>query len=458
MTRPLLIFCLLLSTLVAAQKTPATPAFQFPIKASENRRHFVDQAGKPFLFQADTGWLLFVNLTRSEAREYLMDRKKRGFTTLLTQFSAHPDKPNRAGQKPFLGNDFGQTNENYFTHIEDVLRIADSLNLLVAVAPFWHSCCRDGYGSPGKYFDQNGPEKSRQLGEYLGRRFRNHNNLVWIMGGDNDPGSDRAAIDALATGLHQTAHRQMITYHASATHSSTDVFDPATPWLSFSMVYTYWRGKPNIWLPPDQVPEVYEVCLNEFNRSDRMPFILGEAQYEGFEGNDKSTADQPRRQAWWAMLSGAAGHAYGTPVYAFPNNWREYGSLAGLGSMSHLSTLFAALPWWRLVPDQWHRIMPEGYGTYGDKDWAPTALLDDGSLAISYLPTARPITVDLTQFSGTGVEARWLNPRTGEYITKGKLPRTRQKITPPGAGDWVLILRADSFRDWLAALPTPRDK
>ncbi len=457
MIRLFLFLLLFFSRPVSAQKTPALTAFQFPVKASETKRHFVDQAGKPFLIHADTGWQLFIKLTLAEAREYLIDRKQRGFTTVLTQFSAHPDIANRAGQKPFMGTpDFGQTNDAYFMHIEEVLRVADSLNLLVAVAPFWQSCCRDGYGSPGRFFEQNGPEKARQLGDYLGRRFRNHNNLIWIMGGDNDPGSDRAVIDALAMGIHLTAHRQLITYHASATHSSTDVFDPATPWLSFSMLYTYWRGKPNIWLPADQVPEVYEICLREFNRSDRMPFILGEAQYEGFEGNDKSTAEQPRRQAWWAMLSGAAGHAYGTPVYAFNADWRLHNSLPGLKSMSYLSTLMAAVPWWRLIPDQWHRIVPEGYGTYGGKDWVSTAFLDDGSLSISYLPTARPVTVDLTQLSGAGVEVRWLNPRTGEYFTRGKLPRTKQKISPPGAGDWVLILRADSFRDWLAALPTPK--
>jgi hypothetical protein len=447
----------LLANLSLAQKPQISATVQFPIKVSENKRYFVDQTGKPFLFHADTGWLLFTKLTRAEAREYLIDRRNRGFTTILTQFSPNPDQTNRAGQKPFLSvNDFGQPNNDYFAHIEDVLRVADSLNLLVAAAPFWLGCSRDGYGMPGQLFEQNGPEKARQLGEYLGRRFRTVNNLVWIMGGDNDPGSDRAVIDALAIGLHLTAHRQLITYHAAPTHSSTDVFAPSTNWLAFSTVHAYWRGKTGLWLAPDQVPEVYEACLREYNRSDRMPFVLGQAQYEGYETEDKTTPDLPRRQAWWAMLSGAAGHAYGTPIHAFTTDWRKHNSLPGLASMNHLTALMTSIPWWRLIPDQWHRVVVENHGNFGSRDWVSAAVLDDGSLALAYLPTARPLTVDLAQLSGSGVEIRWMNPRTGESVSKGKLPRTRQKIAPPGPGDWVLMLRADSFRDWIAARPASK--
>ena len=44
----------------------------FPLKISENRRHFVTQQGKPFLYHADTGWQIFTKLTTEEAIEYLL--------------------------------------------------------------------------------------------------------------------------------------------------------------------------------------------------------------------------------------------------------------------------------------------------------------------------------------------------------------------------------------------------
>ncbi len=35
---------------------------KFPLQVSENRRHLVDQGGVPFLYNADTPWMLFTHL------------------------------------------------------------------------------------------------------------------------------------------------------------------------------------------------------------------------------------------------------------------------------------------------------------------------------------------------------------------------------------------------------------
>lgn len=49
----------------------------FPLKISENKRYLEDQAGRPFLYNADTGWKLFNKLKKNEVIEYLIDWKKR---------------------------------------------------------------------------------------------------------------------------------------------------------------------------------------------------------------------------------------------------------------------------------------------------------------------------------------------------------------------------------------------
>ena len=41
----------------------------FPLKISQNRRHLVDPKGAPFLYHADTPWMLFVKLSEAEAKE-----------------------------------------------------------------------------------------------------------------------------------------------------------------------------------------------------------------------------------------------------------------------------------------------------------------------------------------------------------------------------------------------------
>lgn len=82
---------------------------------------------------------------------------------------------------------------------------------------------------------------------------------------------------------------------------------------------------------------------------------------------------------------------------------------------------------------------------------AVTALADDGSFALSYLPSPRPLTVDLGRLAGERVQAAWFNPRTGETTTIDETPgKTRRTFTPPGEGDWVLVLDT-AARD----LPTP---
>ncbi len=80
-TTPTLLLCsLLIVSGPPLTATDAPPAF--PLKVSENRRHLVDQQGTPFLYQADTPWMLFTKLTETEAKEYITRRKEQGFTAL----------------------------------------------------------------------------------------------------------------------------------------------------------------------------------------------------------------------------------------------------------------------------------------------------------------------------------------------------------------------------------------
>jgi hypothetical protein len=71
-------------------------------------------------------------------------------------------------------------------------------------------------------------------------------------------------------------------------------------------------------------------------------------------------------------------------------------------------------------------------------------------LAIAYLPTGRPIEIDMAKMSGPRVRAQWYDPTTGRYATVRGSPFTpagRRRFTVPGrnhAGDedWVLVLTA----------------
>lgn len=420
---------------------------RFPLELSENRRHLVDPRGSPFLYHADTPWMIFMKLTEPEAKEYIARRKEQGFTALQVMLTGFLGMTNRGGQLPFAGTppeqDFTQPNETFFAHVDRVIAEAREQGLLLSIAPAWSGCCGEGWAGREKDgtlkpLNANGAEKSRDLGRWLGRRYGRFDHVMWILGGDNDPNNARAEIRALGLGLKETAPKQLITYHAASSHSSTDVWPADERWLDVSMVYSYFRGFNKAWIKNQ--PDIYEVSHAEYAKIPVRPFFLGESTYEGEHGAWGS-AVQARKQAYWCFLSGGFGHAYGSPNWNMPAHWREVLDLPGAVSLKHLRTLLESRPWWKLVPDVSNLVAVDGRGAFATNDYAVTALAADGSFALSYLPTQRRLTIDLSKVSGERVLASWFNPRTGETTRIGEFAdKNLHAFQPSSDGDWVLVL------------------
>jgi hypothetical protein len=142
-------------------------------------------------------------------------------------------------------------------------------------------------------------------------------------------------------------------------------------------------------------------------------------------------------------------------VWAFISDWRTHLNDPGAVQNQYLQGLLLPRAWFDLVPDRSHAVVSAGYGNYStasnnnqDNDYAPTARTADGSLVITYMPTARTITVNMAQLTAA-VTARWYDPTTGSYtsIAGSPLANTSTRMfTPPamphadGATDWVLVL------------------
>ncbi|MFN4144578.1 MAG: DUF4038 domain-containing protein [Runella sp.] len=407
----------------------------FPLKISKNGRYLTDRLGRPFLLNADAGWTILHKLKIEEARAYLSARHAQQFNTIFVQLlPPEPDQTNAYGVFPFeVKNDFSTPNERYFKYVEEIVREAAKRQMLVALVPAWLGCCGTNW------FEvqfRNGLEKCRNYGIFLGNRFGKFPNIVWIMGGDRDPLREEAVQRAMAEGIKSVASHQLMTFHAASSHSSTDVF-PNESWLDFSMVYSYFRGKQNVWTP--NMPQVYEVALAENDKNPHKTFILGESQYEDEDvGNDQMV----RRQAYWTLLSGGSGHCYGSSLWAFKSNWQQVLELPGANQIRLFFKIFSHLPWYLFRPDTTSELLIEGRGTFGSDEYSTVALLPNRRMAAIYLPTSRTVKVDVEKINGTNIRALWINPRTNKRWIGGYFkPKGTRELTPPMLdGDWLLLL------------------
>ena len=102
-------------------------------------------------------------------------------------------------------------------------------------------------------------------------------------------------------------------------------------------------------------------------------------------------------------------------------------------------------PWHRLVPDQKNEFAVAGSGPFATNNFATTAIASDRSFAMTYFPSKRKITYEMSRLGGKRVDAWWFNPRTGEAAQAGVFEAAgRKDFEPPGEAaphdDWVLLL------------------
>jgi hypothetical protein len=270
----------------------------------------------------------------------------------------------------------------------------------------------------------NGPAKCRQYGRFVGNRYRDFDNILWLMGGDRNPDEAYREVDAMALGIKETDRRHLFSAHVAPEYSPVDVYRKAT-WLDVNVTYTY--------------KLIHDSLLKDYNRTPIVPFFLIESSYEG---EHNSSAVQIRRQAYWAILCGGAGQSIGNrPIWLFDRGWQQAMDASASVGMTHLKALFASRHWYELVPDQKHEVVTGGLGEFNGLDYLAAARTEDGGTVIAYLPTPREISVELSKVSGTRVRVWWFDPRTGKAKLTGEFPtRGTRDFIPPGEDDWVLVL------------------
>lgn len=424
----------------------------FPLRVSDNKRYLVDSSGKPFLIVGDTAWSLIAQLNRNEILEYLDDRQRRGFNAIIVNLIEHkfadraPAKID--GVAPFrdMAN-FAEPVPEYFDDAHRAIEEANRRGISVWLCPAYLGW---GGGDEGFFHKirRAGPTALRAYGRYLGERFKDLSNIVWMPGGDYAlPESDRWAGEEVASGLRDGGARQIMTAHGGQT-TGVETFGDQ-PWLEVESVYRYqedlWRPLQVAWL---QRPV--------------RPFVMIESAYEG---EHQASPARIRAQAWWSVLCGAAGQFFGNnPIWYFDGpgfidrksapTWRKALDLPGSRDMSRLAAFFSGWPWHTLEPDLQSELIVSGAGEDGMRITASRSR--DGRLAIVYIPSegraSREFVVDLRVFPSPPT-VRWFNPAADAPLRSADTPDDQHHQhtfhTPgdngAGANDWVLIMDARKF-------------
>jgi hypothetical protein len=441
----------------------ATPVY--PLKQSTNRRYLVDQANMPVLLVGDSPQALMVNVTTNEAAMFFADRSALGFNTVWvnllcsTYTGGRADAATRDGIRPFTTNlptavthDLTKPNEAYFARADDMIRLAAQQGIQMLLDP-----CETG--SFLSVMLANGTNRCRAYGQFLGRRYRDVPNLIWMSGNDfqdwRTPASD-AVVRAVALGIldEDTNHLHTAELDYVVSSSLDD-----TNWnsiLGLNAAYTY---RPT-----------YARLLQDYQRPNFLPTFLVEANYE-FESLQGPVTTPPilRKQEYWTMTSGACGQLYGNRyTWPFVAGWQDNLDTPGAMQMSYMKQFFAARAWYDLVPDIAHTVVTSNYGVFSstsyvaDNDYLTAARTSDGSLIVIYTPILRQFTVDLAQLRDPAI-ARWFDPSAGAFQAIPGSPLANsgsREFAPPGAnadgdGGWVLVLETNPPPDPPPPPPVP---
>jgi hypothetical protein len=438
------------------------------IKVSDNGRYLILENGQPFFWLGDTGWQLFHSLSREETNQYVANRAANGYNAIQCVLIAEIDglSGNFYGHLP-LNNGNASTprvidgdQNDYWDHVDYIVNKIRDANMYSVLLPAWGSHTNTSGFSPAQIYE---------YGRFLGQRYQNRKDIIWVMGGDREANSAsekeyyRALAEGIADGNNGENNRDgqadystlTMTYHPYGQRSSSMYFHNDA-WMDFNM---HQSGHHSF----DQV-ESWSLATNDWNLSPVKPTLNAEPCYEninsGTWSGPRHTDYTVRKAAYRTVFAGSAGFTYGhSAIWQFTKNgspshfndvnqWYDGLNWAGALHMKHLKNLMLSRPYFTRIPDQ---AMLDGEGN--DDDHMRATRSSDGSYALIYFPKETlSKTIRMGNLTGTQVKAWWYNPRDGKcYNLNGQITaqpfatytKGDRSFSPPGSNsslDWVLVL------------------
>ncbi len=423
------------------------------LRVNANGRYLETQEGQPFFWLGDTAWELFHRLSREEAEKYLRHRATHGFNVIQAVALAELDglhTPNFYGELPLENDDPARPREAYFQHVDFVIRKAQELGLYVGLLPTWgDKLFKEKWGNGPEIFNAS---NAKVYGQWLGSRYKNQSNIIWILGGDRNPRNeaDVAVWRAMAEGIMEGAggnDKALMTFHPQPNNledGGSSKWFHQDAWLDFNMFQTGHCRENPVW---DRLQVAYQ-------RQPVKPVIDGETIYEDhpvcFNAKDlgTSSAYDVRKHAYFAVFAGAFGHTYGchdiwqmyaphrTPINGPNYPWYVALDLPGALQMKYLRKLMESRPIFERVPDQSLLLSQGGNNNH-------TQATRGKDYLFAYSSQGNTIQVQTGKISGKELLVYWYNPRNGEVKEMGSIrKKPTMEFVPPTSGygqDWVLV-------------------
>jgi hypothetical protein len=455
--------------------------------------HFIQhQDGTPFLWIGDTGWGMIQQLAREEIDFYLDSRQKLGFSVIQTVAYWYPhgggmangpaNAANVYGFRPFRGDDdtpdrsapliaeggSPDSPNDYWDHLDYVVQAVKKRNMYLALLPCWGRA----YITPqmNGTLQKFNEEEARSYGNFLGNRYKNEPNIIWVLGGDAKAqinGYDkvnnyqewdkrnifRAMAEGIAWGVTgkklgwnqaDPAWKQLfMTFHPDG-----DPWDNSSKWFHSDAWLT--ANGVEVWREVDMV---YPVMLGEYQLKNPVkPSLFLEGSYE--YGSYRHvcgwvTPVMVRRQVYHTFFSGGAGHTYGAgPIWAMRGTGGDYncGYTWKQALEFPAGAQFAVITKAFLQKYQWTQWIPDGSfidGPAGEGESLKVAVSSSsGKLALIYF--SNNSSAKIKNRLNEEVSAFWFDPRVGMEESAGSFkPNEIREMTPSKSWeDAICILQA----------------
>ena len=430
------------------------------LRVSNDKRSMTHRDGTPFFWLADTHWMGLSH------REHLYDsndkrfpsmfkgmvdvRAKQGYTVYQMNFflsesgdngyiNGEPATWNEGGRVWTDNKKWESPNTKFFSNCDERIQYVAKSGLVSALGLDW---------GPYAYSDYT-VSAYKAIARYIVARYSAYP-IIWNTCGEARMNSPYWA--EVARYIDKIDPYQ----HPTTLHSGVETTDfgyksdeyRGEDWFDFVMLQTGHVKSLTF--------DILNSWKNKYNRTATLPFLEGEACYEGIAKVPKNLT---RKMAYTSIMCGSFGYSYGAEGIwnaiwdendtfqlwgAKPIPWYKAIDGENGAQMKYLKQIFTSVPWWELKP---YNSIVSWYKQPGT-DPLLKSNSDRTSIMIYYPIQEKPISYD---FIGTisrlnpkhTYDAKWVNPRDGKTTTAAA------KFKPNSDGEWKTPAPPSNTEDWV---------